>query len=212
MDRLFTAIAFLLLGLAASVVVAWAAVYFARYEHPRGIELALREWEPVRDWPDNQDSIAQERHIGLTVVRAVWQRTSPDDGSWVSWEYTCQYAGFPFRCLRSEFRPVVENPKDPLNPLPNSQAVVDVGIKLHYRRGDTAFATAINERFLPLRPIPLGLLANTLLYALAVFSVHRLFIKARGAARRRRGRCASCGFPQGTSDVCSECGSKLRAA
>ena len=62
---------------------------------------------------------------------------------------------------------------------------------------------------LPFHPIWSGLIINTLFYAVLIWGV----VSGPGAARRvfrqRRNRCPACGYPIGTSTVCTECGCQL---
>jgi len=61
---------------------------------------------------------------------------------------------------------------------------------------------------LPLDPIPLGLVGNAAVYAIALAAVVQVRNVVRRAMRRRTGRCAACGYVLGAScpDRCSECG------
>lgn len=67
-------------------------------------------------------------------------------------------------------------------------------------------------RALPLLPIWPGLVGNTLFYGVIWF----MLLLAPGAVqrmlRRRRGRCEHCGYPIGSSPICTECGGTLPAA
>jgi len=58
----------------------------------------------------------------------------------------------------------------------------------------------------PLRPEPLGLLADSLFYGaiLAAFALGPPTVRRR--LRRRRSQCPACGYPTGPAPVCSECG------
>jgi hypothetical protein len=67
-------------------------------------------------------------------------------------------------------------------------------------------------RIVPLRPIWLGLLLNTLVFALSAYAlvfcvrgIHRVVIRSV-----LPGHCTICGYPVGTSDRCSECGARVR--
>lgn len=62
----------------------------------------------------------------------------------------------------------------------------------------------------PLRPLPLGLAANTMLFAAAPFIVLVAVPTVRQALRRRRGRCPLCGYDRRGLEggaPCPECGS-----
>lgn len=66
-----------------------------------------------------------------------------------------------------------------------------------------------NLRLFPLRPIPLGFVINTIFYATTL----RLLFAAPGLVRRRRsirrGLCAHCAYPVGSSPICTECGKPI---
>jgi hypothetical protein len=63
---------------------------------------------------------------------------------------------------------------------------------------------------LPCRPIVSGFIINTLLLAGFIFSAvevpRGLWRSARRNIRSHRGLCPTCGYPIGTSSVCTECG------
>jgi hypothetical protein len=65
-------------------------------------------------------------------------------------------------------------------------------------------------RALPIEPIWPGFAINTLFYA----AIPWLLFAAPGSMRRwrriRRGLCAKCAYPVGTSDVCTECGAAVK--
>ncbi len=65
---------------------------------------------------------------------------------------------------------------------------------------------------LPLKPIWWGLLLNTFFYGSVILAVWCSLIAIRGRTRRRRGRCAHCGYDSTRhhADRCPECG--LRTA
>lgn len=64
-------------------------------------------------------------------------------------------------------------------------------------------------RALPLRPVWAGFLGNSLLFAASMYLFGWTAFRGRRLVRSRRGRCASCGYPIGTSRICSECGAKV---
>lgn len=62
---------------------------------------------------------------------------------------------------------------------------------------------------LPLKIIWPGFVANTLLYAMLLYSIFLLPLKLRFLLRLKRGQCTKCGYPIGQSEVCTECGTQL---
>ena len=65
---------------------------------------------------------------------------------------------------------------------------------------------------LPLRPIWPGFAINTLFYAAILWLLFAAPGRVRRWRRVRRGLCAKCAYPVGTSDVCTECGASVRRA
>lgn len=64
-------------------------------------------------------------------------------------------------------------------------------------------------RYLPYRPIWLGLILNTLLYAIVILTTMWLLLATRAKLRIRRNLCPNCKYPIGVSEVCTECGHNL---
>ena len=65
------------------------------------------------------------------------------------------------------------------------------------------------DHTVPLRPIWLGLLFNTLFYATLLWLAIPGPFALRRLLRVRRGLCPKCAYPMGESAVCSECGREL---
>lgn len=65
------------------------------------------------------------------------------------------------------------------------------------------------DMLLPLYPIWWGMIGNTILYAAAIAMLLAVCATGRGAWRIRHDRCPTCGYPRGTSSVCTECGATL---
>jgi hypothetical protein len=70
----------------------------------------------------------------------------------------------------------------------------------------------LHGRFLPLQPIWPGFAINTIFYAAILWLLFAVAGSIRRWRRRRRGLCPGCAYPVGASDVCSECGGKLKVA
>src|SRR5262245_17895036 len=65
--------------------------------------------------------------------------------------------------------------------------------------------------FVPFHPIWPGFAINTVFYAAIVWLVFATPIRFRRWRRIKRGLCARCGYPVGSSALCSECGEKIHA-
>ena len=63
---------------------------------------------------------------------------------------------------------------------------------------------------LPLLPIWPGFAINTVFYAFIVWLLFAVPFVLRRRRRIRRGLCPKCAYPVGTSDVCTECGARVR--
>lgn len=67
-------------------------------------------------------------------------------------------------------------------------------------------------RSLPIVPIWPAFILNALAYAAAFWLMLRVRGTVRAFARSRRGQCMNCGYPKGSSDVCTECGEPVSPA
>lgn len=63
--------------------------------------------------------------------------------------------------------------------------------------------------YLPTSPLWRGMVINTLFYAAMVWMLIRGPFEAQRRWREWNGRCGACGYPRGTSSVCTECGADL---
>ena len=63
---------------------------------------------------------------------------------------------------------------------------------------------------LPWRPIWPGFAINTLFYAVVLWGLLAAPFALRRRRRIKRGLCAKCAYPVGTSDVCTECGQPVQ--
>ena len=74
-------------------------------------------------------------------------------------------------------------------------------------------AGPVSDPAMSLRPA--GLVLNPVIVGglvfLATAGTRVVLVVGRRAVRRRRNRCVGCGYPLGTSAVCTECGAPLPA-
>ena len=139
---------------------------------------------------------------GLTSTR---RSTTPGaEGSAdeiLSYQQGVVQTGWPVRSLQSE---VLYQDKRIGNPIVewNSSVLAP----------DFIGPKSVGRRQLPLRVLFPGFAINTIFYAAILW----LLCAAPGFVRRRirirRGRCAACGYPIGTSAVCTECGNMVPVA
>ncbi len=67
----------------------------------------------------------------------------------------------------------------------------------------------LHRQSLPIEPLPIGFIINTLFYALLLWLLLFAPFAARRMLRRRRGQCEKCAYPIGVSPVCTECGAAV---
>ena len=83
------------------------------------------------------------------------------------------------------------------------------GIALPSRATGIAASGREHLRALPLRPIWSGLAADSFFYALVLAVPCLAPTPLRRFLRIRRGLCPACGYPAGSSAICSECGNAI---
>ena len=154
--------------------------------HPDTTEEETRAW--VR---------AEEARVPNSVVVGVpcWSRTAtpPLEIDYRSGNLMEDARGWPMRSLM--WLRVVQS----LDNTDDRQWGVDIG--------DTQGPLG-TPRVLPLRPIPLGFIVNSLLYASILFVLVTGLLGLRRVIRRRRGHCIACGYDL-RGDInhgCPECG------
>lgn len=74
-----------------------------------------------------------------------------------------------------------------------------------------AFKPSVFSRFLPLWPLWPGFVLNTVVYGAAVWCVMFAPGFVRRASRRKRGRCAGCGYELAGLVKCPECGEEVES-
>jgi hypothetical protein len=127
-----------------------------------------------------------------------WLPTPPEDDTEYA-EWGARAAGWPMLCLASRSNAPTTGARKTSWSMRIRPATVTAG----------AAPRDPDEGAIPLRPLPLGLAANTLLYAAPPFIVLAAIPAARRALRRRRGLCPVCGYDRrglGGASPCPECG------
>jgi hypothetical protein len=97
-------------------------------------------------------------------------------------------AGWPLRCLRGSHDSTAPTSVPTLFETPG------------------ATDAAADRRAVPIAPVPLAFLANTLLYAAILAGIFFAPQVIRRHLRRRHGRCTTCGYQLAGIATCPECG------
>lgn len=67
-----------------------------------------------------------------------------------------------------------------------------------------------NKAFVPTHVLPLGFATDTVILGAIVWVLVAIPFALRRRRRTRRGLCARCAYPVGASDVCTECGARVK--
>lgn len=161
----------------------------------------LGDWYQVYR-PGSSDSVLP---LGEKRLLPSWVATParPPDGETAESVTSVDTAahGWPWRCLASESWTVKVMQVHPTSAGGGYCEVLKGNLVL----GQTSRGRTI----MPLRPIWPGLLADTVAWGAAWFVVLAAVSGARSLMRRRRGRCAACGYDRrglGAGVACPECG------
>ncbi len=136
-------------------------------------------------------------------VTVTFKPNPPRRASW-SWEHVWVQsiaAGWPWKSLRCDLECPVG-------------AVRGTDVRCRWGWNPTGAEdpsqATMKGRLFPLRPVPLGFLANTMVYAALLGAVVNVGVLAR-LRRPRRGHCTACGYDLSglVSGVCPECGTAV---
>ncbi len=222
--RLRTLIVFLLLGAIVNVAVAWGCAAFIslamtnykgqgfsaadtpcwmvwRFEG-RGATTVIHQEVNAATFASYLSNNSINPTLAFSGMRAppsaetaistrVW---IADARGWPMKSMWCEYSSYQFR--------VNMGPRGTRRP-PSGE--IHGGIWLSNTESTELFVATL-RRTLPCRPIWPGFAINTILFAAILW----LCFAAPGIVRRciriKRGQCPACGYPIGTSEVCTECG------
>lgn len=198
----------LLLGAMVNVAVAWGC---ALRNHLWGLEVRY-ERVTSGDW----ELICVQRAFGSEEVHVCDRlsdavdlttlRTYPTTPWWLDWHRRFgavgtlpwgQAHGWPMYTLTAW---------QDWNPDPVQRSDTDEDSATY---GGWGFGDGRSFRLIPATPIWSGSAFNTAFYGVCLFLLAYSARATRGIMRRRRGDCAHCGYPRGTSPVCTECGEAL---
>jgi len=218
---------FLILGAIVNVAVAWGfamkwpSLHFIQDEKPLEGEV-LAAWKQyggaslpapltskggrmVNDSPDggryHRGFPRQMRHQAFDVLAITLTSIAINDGSGDGvlndWKVMRVRTGWPVLALQGgSVWSRTEQSYNVTDGLAVQPAMVQPGVK--------------ENTLLPLRPIWPGFAINTVFYATVLWLLFAAPFALRRWRRIKRGLCPKCAYPVGTSDVCTECGARVR--
>lgn len=147
---------------------------------------------------------------GRTLVKTYWQFGSdPNSDGRSGYSGHLNHIGFPFRAAS-----VLAIGAASKSGTPPSISRIQRGLPIEgtaLRTWNAVFpyrsALTYDDPCLPLRLLPLGFVADTTIYALALFGLMRLLRQLRDRRRAGRDLCTKCKYPLGVMNTCPECGS-----
>ena len=213
-------VVFLLLGAVVNVVVAWGcALWSSNAEGSDGTPVSSAEslWPQYlteAGWPPVHHAARREGHgFGLTIIEVRSEvRGGGEDVS--SYDFTREFGvleinrcGWPMRALQWQVHGTGG---------PRALALVREAEKRAGLRKGLECPKVIplrDERWrhrIPVIPVTIGLIANTLFYALVFWLMWSAPFATRRLIRRRCDKCVCCGYDLRHADheVCPECGTK----
>lgn len=203
----------LAIGVVISVVLAWAcalrrardfSVFFSTGR------AAAKGW-PARVPPAwGLPNTWNERHsFGYT---GLWVLHTYTGFGTIKTEVQLETSGWPLRCLRA----TVLYPSDEYDERTELGRVSDFTFNFISWRGGIERVTLLppassRTHYLPLEPLWPGLAVDSALYGALVGTAVLGAAAVRRRLRVRARLCANCGYPTGSSAVCSECGRPVTA-
>jgi hypothetical protein len=200
---------FLLLGAIVGVAVAWGCMLLLQpliksrgsssRQSTSGDEAAQLLWVLFDD-----AAITPDHCFGGTQMRFGW---AEHDGScWaagkdkVYWRVESKQAGWPFFGLEG-YRGSYKHARGSEHKI--GHGAIEV-------KGSRQGWLSEDVRFIPLIPRWPGFAINTLFYAGILWVMFAAPFALRRWRRMKRGLCPACAYPVGESDICTECGKRVR--
>ncbi len=216
-------VVFLLIGAIVNIAVAWGCAIVLY-----GYEDGSQVWKNPKQ--DGEKIIRFDTGLGVQTTRSfaveLWGIVDPESLFKDSPTYTGQIwwpttafahpydiyhaAGWPLLCVRTHRVSGIMSPEE------LAASMLGKGVQQDYRWINaiqwpwrSAFPSLKVSGVLPYEPIPLGFMANTLIYGTITAIVICGAAGIRRSIRNHLGRCVACGYPRGRSPVCTECGAAL---
>lgn len=202
-------IGFALLGVLASLAVAWLGAYFtAEAVHDTRWLGRLRaaNWKGESKLPRDAD-----RGVWLSSAWRAWGvdivRINNPDASIKS----IHCAGWPQRCLWGATTASTSGNTVAAVSVKHAFQIPSRKINLAWRDPGASLSGVVGFELclLPWRPMWAGLALNAAVFGSSAWLLSAIFISAKRLIRRVKGQCPTCGYPVGLTRVCAECGSLL---
>ncbi len=202
----------LFLGAVVNIAVAWACVLWSpqigyKFWHTSKTD----EYHYPGPYFGEELPPLQTKRIAIGFDEHNWS----EDGLPETTILTGQ-SGLPFHGLRYEVSVICGQSGIGVTPIPHSDLyaewreepwrAIHWGLPAH--RIPRWMRVGLDHRRLPLNPIPLGFIVNTLIYAGLIGGLGY----GRRALRRRRGLCSNCAYDLAGLATCPECGSAAARA
>lgn len=204
---------FLVLGAMMTIAVAWAAALLsmsADIHFYRGTD-EIQPLDGIVDWAG---AVHDGKPFAFRLVARGWGRRYDESSDMTPWTATSTPRGFMYlpaegqpntvssttitgwpmysMGMSSQWSLSLMNQPPPAEPV-GIAAVWKHGIQIHQPSRNLPFGN--EHTHLPLRPLPLGFLIDTLLYAAVFAGVWFGFGSYARRRRRRRGLCPRCAYP-----------------
>jgi hypothetical protein len=180
-------------GAAVSYIVAWLVanqgyVEMERFAHGNA-DVRWPRRVPA-DWPERASAVSRDVMREGWGNRRGWRYYAGDELAGGRMWFVCtREAGWPLRCVVDS---AMFTHTGPL-----SREAVELPAAITHWIGIDA---------LPWRPLPLGLLVNSVLYGWLIWALASMRRRVRRVGRRRRGLCPTCAYELRGLEKCPECG------
>lgn len=206
-----------LLGLALTVLIAWATALFVAASPMVVQGLSIGDSHPwpaaaPSDWPPAKQLLLCER---AAIRQQVWSRlgreevmglSKPGDEVW-SWLRTT--SGWPLKAMTFDFGEVSKINDNPVTRIRATSGAWTQGVHIPANK---FFGLTLQQHRIPLRPLWPQFLINLFFWSL----VSGLLLFGPGALKRhirtRRGQCPRCGYHMVGLTRCPECGAESLAS
>lgn len=194
-----------LLGGAATLTLSWSiAIYYflAAPRWPTSIQPIPREWpfDAPSTWPLSPLDANASRSPGVTDALYEYTSTALTPASPVTHDFRVEVlqVGWPFRAMASAHR--FEKRTD------GNVKVTTVADHLWSIEVSSIKTSFLATLRLPTRVLPVGFVANSLIFATVLACCFLACQAFRRRHRTKRGQCVSCKYQMGALPSCPECG------